>query len=389
MISAGKTAIPGILFLLLFFFVFPLNAENKNDDAIINSEEPAPAGETVSGEESFPGEEIIPDKEIPPGEENAPGEEIPPGEETASGEENTPGEESSPGEKSLSGEESPPGEEPGCDEDNFLNDDDFFLLFDAAPIIIEARPVYESRSFDDIFPGFTQRQKTALMSRSGTRNFYNRDETPILIPNAASGIDLLSNEKLKNSTRIVEALALIPYSERELDMLDIYNALGRVEHLKDQKIPLNNGQYRDIFTETTRLESAQNKKPVPDPLPANMLPYSETMYLRFKDPYIGDINIRGDIVMSLYGITYNLTNFTDVRFSFIRLMRSESASINIYLEPVKEGVLIYSISGYYLPDFIAKRINLDPSINNRITALINWIGEGLRIQENAGQKNRE
>jgi hypothetical protein len=112
-----------------------------------------------------------------------------------------------------------------------------------------------------------------------------------------------------------------------------------------------------------------------------MLPYSETMYLRLKDKYYGNLYIRGDVSMSLYGITYSMTNFTDVRYFLIPIIRAERISIIIYLEPVKEGVLIYSMSGIYLPGFIASRVNLTPNINIRISVLLKWITDGLRRQE--------
>jgi hypothetical protein len=63
-------------------------------------------------------------------------------------------------------------------------------------------------------------------------------------------------------------------------------------------------------------------------------------------------------------------------------MKAEKFSTVIYLEPVKEGVLIYSISGLYIPGFIADKVNLTPSVNNRITVLLKWITSGLRTQEN-------
>jgi hypothetical protein len=85
--------------------------------------------------------------------------------------------------------------------------------------------------------------------------------------------------------------------------------------------------------------------------------------------------------MSLYGITYSLTNFTDVRYFLIPIMKAEGISIIIYLEPIKEGVLVYSMSGLHIPGFIADRVNITPSINRRISALVSWITDGLRRQE--------
>ena len=266
--------------------------------------------------------------------------------------------------------------------------DDYALLFEAPPLVFEASP-FVLRSLDDIFPNFSEADKTRILSRSGLRHSFERGGSPYLIPSRNSGIEILGGVMEKRPSHIIEALVVIPYRERELDMLDIYNALGRVEHIKNQTIPLRDGSRFNIFMDSTRIEGARNRKAIADPAPSEMLPLSETMYLRFTDMYLGDLYIRGDIDTSLYGLTYSITNFSDIRFSIFRVMKAERVSVVIYLEPVKEGILAYSMSGIYLPGFIANKINLTPNINARITALINWITEGLRQQETliANRKN--
>jgi hypothetical protein len=87
----------------------------------------------------------------------------------------------------------------------------------------------------------------------------------------------------------------------------------------------------------------------------------------------------------MYGITYSMTNFRDVSYYVFRVMKSDRFSAIIYVEPVKEGILIYSVSGLYLPNFIAKKINLTPNMNRRITVLLNWVMEGLVLQEDRRQ----
>jgi hypothetical protein len=167
--------------------------------------------------------------------------------------------------------------------------------------------------------------------------------------------------------------------------------LGRIENIKDQTIFQRNGNNISVFTDTTRLENAQNRKAISDPLPSNTLPFYETMYLRFTDAFIGNLYLRGDMSIGLYGMTYDMTNFRDINFSIFRIMKAERISIIIYLEPIKEGILIYSMSGIDLPGFIINRMNLTPNINTRITVLMGWITEGLRKQETitAEQRNEE
>ena len=267
----------------------------------------------------------------------------------------------------------------GRDYDDF--DDEDFLVFEQAPdLVIEASP-YVQRSFNDIFPGRTRAEIRSIYSDRGLRNSFDKDGTPILNPTPDSGIDLYSIVKRKNPSHVIEALIVIPYNKRELDILDIYNALGRIEKIKDQTI-ISRGNPLHIFTDTTRLQNAQNRRAIPDPPPSNRLPLSETMYIRFRDAYIGDLFLRGDITQSLYGMTYNITNFRDINFTIFRIMKAERVSIILYLEPVEEGVLVYSMSGIYLPDFIMDRLNLTANISARISILLNWIAEGLKIQEN-------
>ncbi|MDR2942662.1 MAG: hypothetical protein LBV17_08755 [Treponema sp.] len=270
---------------------------------------------------------------------------------------------------------------PAIEYDDSFDDDAFF--FEAPTLVFEAVPI-EPRSFNDIFPDFSRSQIIRAMNETGLRYAFEKGGSPALIPNPDSGIDLLSGVMAKKPSHVIEALVVVPYKKRELDMLDVYNALGRVKNIKDHKAYIN-GREIVIFKDTTRLVSAKNRKPIPDPSPTNTLPYSETMYLLFLDPYLGDLYLRGDVSISLYGLTYSMTNFRDVSYSIFKVMKAERFTAVIYAEPIKEGILIYSVSGLYLPNFIAKRVNLTPNMNRRITVLLNWITEGLRIEEERRQ----
>ena len=342
----------GLLFLFLLAFISPLHAAFPD-------EEPLSSGEFVTGEE-------------PPFEE--------PGGETIS--EDPSGEEPVFSE-AVHDRESDISEGPIPDEESSLTEEDeYYLLFEAPPLIVEVSPITEPRSFDDVFPGFPPSMKARTMSSAGLRHSFEKDGSPMMLPAPDSGIDLLSSIIKKTPSHIIEALVVVPHGRKELDLLDIYNALGRIKKLKEHSIPINGRDFY-IFMDTTRIESPRNRKPIPDPPPAKILPPGETMYLCFTDSYMGDLHIRGDISVSLYGITYSMSNFTDIRYSLFRIMRAERYSTVIYLEPVNEGILIYSVTGFYLPGFIANRISLTPNINVRISALISWITEGLRIQEDS------
>jgi hypothetical protein len=365
----------------------------------IFGEEPDPSEEFFFFEELFLSEEIFPNDDIFFSEENLPNdetflsEETFPSDETSLSEEIFHSEESLISDELLSGEESLLSEESLTIEDPFFYDETYLSeddlpVFEAPPLIYEVpRFVYEPRSFDNLFPNFTRRQKTMAFVNDGLKYYFGKDGSPTLMPAVDSGIDLFSSVMRKNPSHIIEAMIVVPYHDIELDILDIYNALGKIEDISNYSFMIN-GKFYNIFEETTRIESARNRKSISDPPPADMLPYAETMYLRFKDSDYGNLYIRGDVSMSLYGITYSLTNFTDVRYFLVPIMKAEGISIVIYLEPLKEGVLVYSMSGLYVPGFIADRVNLTPSINRRINALVGWITDGIRRQENIARENK-
>jgi len=262
-----------------------------------------------------------------------------------------------------------------------FDDEDLDYLFFEAPDLVFEAPRFEIRSFDAVFPGYSKYDKEDIMDEYGIRSSFDRKGSPSIMPAPNSGISLYDQVMKRKPSHVVEALVVIPYITRELDLLDVYNSLGRITHIKDQILTYASGRTLSVFKDTTRLDNSVNRRAVPDPAPSNRLPYSETMYIRFTDTYIGNLFLRGNITQSLYGLTYDLTNFRDVSFSIFKIMKSERISIILYIEPVKEGILIYAMSGFFLPDFILEKLNLTVNINNRITVLLNWIVEGLRIQE--------
>jgi hypothetical protein len=373
-----RESLPEILFYeeslfsdeFLFYEELFLFGELFPSEGPLSSDEPLSPEESILSEESFPSDESLITEESTLAEDHS------------LSEESLLSEDLSPPEEYLLSEESDPLDDSSLsDEDELLLSEGGGLVFEAPTLIYEVPHfVYETRSFDAVFPGFSRREKVIASSKDGLKYSFEKDGSPMIIPASDSGIDLFSSVMLKNPSHLIETLVLVPYNEKKLDILDIYNALGRIENLKDHSFSINDRNI-NIFEETTRIESARNRRSIPDPPPADTLPYAETMYLRFKDAYYGNLYIRGDVSMSLYGITYSMTNFTDIRYFLVPIIKAERIIITMYLEPVKEGVLIYSISGLYLPGFITDRVNLTPFINRRVTALISWITDGLRKQE--------
>jgi hypothetical protein len=241
-------------------------------------------------------------------------------------------------------------------------------------------PVFsETRSFDEIFPFLGEDLRARAFSGAGVIRALKKNETLTLLPAPSSGIDFPSRVLSKNPGYLVESLLVIPYGSRELSVLDAYNCLGKVRDLKGR---LYHSATRDadvpLFEDATRLESGKRNRVVPDPAPSAFLPSSETVYIRLKDVNFGNSYYRADVSVDSHGITYSLANYKTISYLFFTVMPVEKFQANLYLEPLDEGMLVYSIAGTDVSDFIANRIDIPSAIGKRLAVFIDWISDGIK-----------
>jgi len=234
------------------------------------------------------------------------------------------------------------------------------------------------RSFDALFPGITERQKQRIFTDEGMINSFLRNETPLFVPASNSGINLWPVVMEKIPSQMVEALAVVPYNNRPLSRLDIYNVLQKIRNLSNYTINSKSRGTIPLFEGSTRIDTPNRNRPIPDPPPALILPSTETIYVRVKDAFFGNTYLRGDFSTSYYGITYRLTNSTTIWYAIFPVMGTEKLAMVIYAEPVAEGLLVYGLAGLDIPMFIATTINLADNINMRVRILMSWLIDNLK-----------
>jgi hypothetical protein len=158
----------------------------------------------------------------------------------------------------------------------------------------------------------------------------------------------------------------------------VYNALsairglaGRTYHsaTRRKEIPL--------FEDATRLESAAKNTPVPDPGPAAAVPPSETVYVRLKDANFGNSHYRGEVAIDHYGLRYRLSNNRNLNYLFIPVIKAEQFTALLYFEPIEEGILIYSIAGADVSDFVSSNIDMPSAISKRLAVIVSWVADGI------------
>jgi hypothetical protein len=238
----------------------------------------------------------------------------------------------------------------------------------------------ELRSFDDIFPGMDKLIKEQVFSNAAYLSSFDKKTTYNLLNAPGLDAQISAGIIMSRPTILIESLALIPYDRGvPLELVDVYNSLRNIRGLKGR---LYHSATRDedvpLFEDATRIEGQNKTGSVRDPAPKNSMPEAETIYIRLKDVNFGNSYYRGDIELNRYGFLYTLSNYRDLTYLFLPVIRAEKFTVRFYFEPLREGLLIYSISGADVSDFIASKIDIPSAIQKRLDVIFSWMHDGIR-----------
>ncbi|MDR0586046.1 MAG: hypothetical protein LBG26_02280 [Treponema sp.] len=232
------------------------------------------------------------------------------------------------------------------------------------------------RSFSNIYPGLGAEQREKAFSSEGL-NFSGKGSGGLnILPLTSGNPEIASRITGKNPSYIVESLRVI--SGKQTGLLSIYNALGKIRGLKgrlyhsftrDKDIPL--------FEDATRIESPRRMNAVNDPPPAAVVPASETFYARLKDVNFGNCYYRIALLSNNRSILCDLENFKTIYYGFFPVMKENNFTALLYVEPVAEGLLIYSVSAAEVSDFVAGKIDIPSALKKRLDVIIGWMLDGI------------
>jgi hypothetical protein len=237
----------------------------------------------------------------------------------------------------------------------------------------------QNRLFDDLFPGLNEVYRAKVFSADG---FIDSNEISAglkLRPSGDSGLQIAGPVLERAPSFLVESLLVVPRRGGPVDLLTVYNALGQVRNLKG-RLYHSSTQNEDLplFEEATRIEGPRKTSAVPDPPGARFLPSSETVYIRLKDRNFGNSYYRTDITVNRRGLLYRLTNFKNLSYGIIPVIREDKFITQLYIEPIAEGLMIYSVSGADVSNFISSRVNIPSAIRKRVEVIIDWLVDGIQ-----------
>jgi hypothetical protein len=248
-----------------------------------------------------------------------------------------------------------------------------FLVFCAAPVFSQLR------GFDDLFPGYDAKQKEEIFSPDGIMLTSEESYSLRYLPQALSATGIAESVIQRSPSFLVESIIVIPFDRNPPDLLGVYNSIGKVRDLKGRTYSsFTRKSEVALFEDATRIESARRLNPIADPGPARILPAGETVFIRLKDVNFGNSYYKADISFTPHGLVYNLSNFKDLYYLFFKIIKEDKFFARFYMEPLSEGVLLYSVSGADVSDFVAKRVDMPSAVVKRLRVITGWVIDGLK-----------
>jgi hypothetical protein len=239
----------------------------------------------------------------------------------------------------------------------------------------------QRRSFDDLFPGLDPQKKQAafsgILTETRDRDFYLRLAPAGELQTKIAGFVLEETRPVC----LIESLTVVPYLDAPLELLDLYNAVGKIRNLKgrlyhsatrDENIPL--------FEDATRIQGPKNLAPLPDPANAAVLPATDRVYIRLKDVNFGNSYYQGDISLASGGLLYGLTNFRSLSYGIFPVIKTGKFTAQFYTEPLAEGILVYSAAAAEVSGFIADMVSVPSAIRKRIAVILGWLIDSIAEQ---------
>jgi hypothetical protein len=239
----------------------------------------------------------------------------------------------------------------------------------------------EERLLEELFPGTSE----AILA--GARDGgYSRSMKTAEAQNAVSALTVKPPPETSMTRRlfdsnpmyIIESLLMVK-SGKKIEKLDVYNALRRIRTLQGRKyFSSTRGKETVMFGDASIITGKNNFKKQNDPPYALSVPLSDTIFIMVDDVNFGHCYYRAEIKSSGPGILYSLSNFRSINYLLIPVIKPENLLIQLYLEPLDEGVVIYGLTGVNVAGFAENRVDVPSTISKRLDVIYGWIGDNIK-----------
>jgi hypothetical protein len=250
----------------------------------------------------------------------------------------------------------------------------FLLLCSVVPLCAEPG------TLGAVFPSLADDIKKNALSADGFSASFEISKTkPVFLKSADSAVrSIAENIANSNPSFVFESLYIIQVADGSKDLLHVYRALSKVKKLQGRMYRSSTrGAYIPLFEEATRLENENSTKSKADPETLTTLPANEELFIRVKDANFGNCFYKANINIKERGLFYSLSNNKTITYMLVPVIKKNKLIINLYIEPVSEGFLVYAVAGIDVSNFVINNIDIPSAIQKRLNVIYGWIIEGL------------
>lgn len=213
-----------------------------------------------------------------------------------------------------------------------------------------------------------------------SRYFFNNDKPEYMFETTFKK-DLMDEISKLNIKIGVESLYFLKNSDLHnrdnITPLSIYNTLLSIKTMKGiEYYSESRKKMRTLFTESHGIVSMDDPNPIPDPV-LETIPFNLSRYILQTDKTFGE---------NIYEVTYNsdgyttwvnMINMTKMNYLFITMLKPEKMSINLFVIPVKDGLLFYGVCAVETLPLLGLEKSKKESFYNRIKAMYNWFANQI------------
>jgi hypothetical protein len=249
------------------------------------------------------------------------------------------------------------------------------ILFSSSFIFAEDRTIEEL--FPDVSETILQKARNGGYSRS-IKASSSSELAATLTIKPVGNISIDRNRFKDAPVNIIENLLLLK-NDKPVTKLDVYNALCKIRTLRGREyFSSTRGRRTALFEDASRVAGENNLKKQNDPPLAASVPSDETIFIMVKDINFGNCYYKAEIKTWGNGIRYSLTNFKNINYLFIPVIKTGNLTIQLYIESLNEGVLIYGLSGVSAADFADKQVDIPSTIQKRLDLIYEWISDNIK-----------
>jgi hypothetical protein len=238
----------------------------------------------------------------------------------------------------------------------------------------------QNRSITDLYPNQGNDSLQNLFSEHGFIQTLEKSvQEPMFEPLLHPPFQFNTVIQQRKPSFVIESARIIPV-QKSVSLQHIFISLNRVRDLAGRTYKSSSrGKEVPLFETATRIESLKKPIPLEDPryTITDVIPSKQVFNILLKDINFGKSYYKVEMQTYDKGLLFILTNAKALSYGIIPVIGEDHFISILYIEPLKEGLLLYNQAGAQVNSLIASQVHMPSAIRKRLDVFIDWLLDGL------------